>query len=323
VDCNDAHPCQPGVKCLDGTCVTCETLGLCGVDCLLCEGTTPVCAAGACACDATSCGKAFACEAGACVPCTGSDPVHCGADCLVCTGPTPHCKDAACTLCNQDASCGPSCSPCPGATPYCLPGGSACVACLDTAQCPANHSCVNNVCKPNCSAQGCAGDMSASGEKCSKAFIVGRLDASDTATFNGDTYDASDDDNLNYFFGHDDCWDASSDNFYRIYLVAGDSLSVNLAIPASPNFDAMLKLYTGTECDDDSAGFFSANDKYLIKCYDNGSDGDNESFSYTATADGWYTVVVDGRLSGIEEEDYGPYTLTLALTCANLGCCCP
>jgi len=127
---------------------------------------------------------------------------------------------------------------------------------------------------------------------------------------------------LNYFFEKSECWDASYDNFYRIFLMPGEKLSVT-ATPDDLYFDLMLKIYTGTECDDDKAGWFDKNDKYLLGCYNSGWDDEPESFQYSAAAQGWYTVVVDGRQVGPEEEDWGAYEIQITLTCTQSNCCCP
>jgi len=189
--------------------------------------------------------------------------------------------------------------------------------------CAAGFKCKSFSCIADCKAQGCQTSLSPSGKKCSEAWVVGRQDATKTFTKSADTWNQSDDDNLNYVFDHPECWDASYDHFFRIYLMPGDKIAVT-ATPAAAelDFDLMLKLYTGTECDDDSAGIFSANDKYLVQCWDDKADGKGEGFSYTAAAEGWYTVVVDGRLAGSDEMDYGVYTFALTLTCTEESCCC-
>lgn len=318
--------CPTAEYCKGGQCVPCNADAHCGPECESCSSNGQYCAddaAGCVECNAAHpCGTGIQCLDGICSGCSNSDPAHCGKDCIICTGAAPHCKDGACTLCAADDSCADSCAPCQAPTPHCLPSGAACVACLDTSQCPPDHTCEENGCKPNCAAQGCATDLSEGGKKCKDPFIVGRLDAAVGKSFAGDTENASDDDDLNYFMEHLECWDASSDNFYRIYLMPGDALSVTLK-PQVDAWNAMLKIYNGTECDDDDAGIFSKNDKYLIKCFDSKDSGVPVSFNHVAATEGWYTVVVDGKLSGFEEEDYGPYTLDIKLTCADAGCCCP
>jgi len=321
IDCDENHPCAPGKKCVDGACIQCEELGLCGPDCLECSEKMPDCVEGKCVCNDESCGIAHVCENGGCVECTANDPAHCGGECQVCTGDAPHCKAGGCTFCNTPQECGPACQQCGGETPLCKTDGTDCAQCLGSEDCAQGFVCQQNACVPDCQAEGCQSDLNDSGEKCSEAFVVGRLDAQNGMHFDGDTYKDGNEDDLNYVFEHPECWDASYDNFYRLFLRDGESLNVVLE-PNDDEFDAMLKIYTGTKCDDDDAGLFQKNDKYLIKCYNDASDGDAESFDYVATSEGWYTVVVDGRQTG-DEDDFGEYSVDIKLTCTQANCCCP
>ncbi len=314
VGCDMNHPCGTGFSCIDDQCLGCEALGLCGPDCLKCEGNTPACVGGKCLCTLESCGPAAECIDGKCVGCTDSDPLHCGPSCLVCSGANPHCKGGACTVCNTDASCGPTCQPCAGATPMCRPDGQGCIACLLDEHCGANFHCDNGACIPNCAAQGCTGVLTEA-KKCSSPIVVGRLEAKTGKVYTGDTYnDGNDDDQDSPLFGSSLCWDAQADNFYRIYLVAGDVLVVNLTTTKA-TFDTMLKLYRGTTCDGNG-------DADLVSCYNGKSDGGAETINYTATADGWFTVVVDGRMAGTEDADFGPYSISISLSCGYANCCC-
>jgi hypothetical protein len=320
VQCDANHPCKPGNQCLEGECTECGSLGLCGPDCLQCIDKTPVCDGQFCICEADSCGVAQVCESGTCIECSVNDPLHCGAECAVCGEPSPHCDKGQCTFCNSNDACGPNCIICGGSAPHCRPDGVGCVACLEDIDCGAGFKCKQFECVADCLAEGCNNDLGSDGEKCADAKIVGRLVASNTFSASEDTsYDDNDDD-LNYFFGNSECWDASYDHFYRIYLMAGESIEVTLN-PNEPSFDAMLKLYTGTECDENGAGVFADNDKYLIQCWNDDSNGEPEGFNYTVQEEGWYTVVVDGRQTG-EDEDYGEYDFTLKLFCTEDTCCC-
>jgi len=204
--------------------------------------------------------------------------------------------------------------------PLCRPDGAGCVECLADVDCQAGFVCTANACIPDCQASGCESDLNDGGKKCSEAFVIGRTDAANTFHHSGDTYGDSNDDDLNYFLEHPECWDASYDHFFRLYLMPGDTLSVALT-PKDNDFDAMLKLYTGTMCDDDDAGLFQSNATYIIQCWNDESNGDPESFSYAVNEEGWYTVVVDGRQSG-EDEDWGDYDLDITLTCSQENCCC-
>ncbi|MBM4370560.1 MAG: hypothetical protein FJ098_02850 [Deltaproteobacteria bacterium] len=331
LDCDAAHPCGPGKQCVDEACVACGSLGLCGPLCVPCPPQTPDCVDGACACHATSCPPEQACDSGACIPCTASDPLHCGSACAVCGGAKPHCLSGACALCNTAQACGPSCQPCGGALSWCPPDGSGCVECFDDAHCPAGFHCTAAlVCLEDCSAQGCASDATPTGKKCGQARVAGRIPASAPAgvVFTGDTWSADNEDDLSQgWFPPAKCTDEGEDNYVRIWLRPGDTLTVDLDVQ-DPWCDAMLKLYTGTECDKDDAGIFEDNDDFLIDCWDEGWDGDDETFTWTSTGEGWHTVVVDGRDAydpgqWPDEGDSGPYAITLKLACAEAGCCCP
>lgn len=312
VECDSGHPCNPGFQCLNDFCSQCNTAGLCGPNCLKCEGSTPDCDGQKCVCNASSCGTGKACDGGVCVECKDNDPNHCGVGCAVCGGGTPHCMNGACALCNTNETCGPTCAPC---ATQCKPDGSACVACVTDAHCPANQHCnANNECVPNCSALGCQG-ATANGYKASSAILIGRLDASDGYTSSGDTTNAgNNDDTPSSLFGSTDCWDAAYDMFYRIYLVAGDTFYFTVT-PTSDVFDVMLKLYNGVDGDDNG-------EDDLIQCYNEGSDYDPETLTHTATVDGWITVVIDGRRSFTEDHDWGPFTVQASLTCGQPNCCC-
>jgi hypothetical protein len=329
VDCDAGHPCPASQSCIDSVCTPCEDLGFCGPDCLTCPPETPDCAGGACVCNGGSCPQGSACEAGTCVGCTAADPAHCGPDCLVCAGGTPHCLAGACALCDTAAACGPSCQPCAGPAGVCAPGGAGCVECLVDGDCPPGAHCGDaQACVPNCAAQGCATDGAPDADKCSQARIAGRLDAANGgATFTGDTEGESNDDDLAQgWFPPSKCNDDGEDHFYRIWLRPGEILAVQLDVQDN-DFDAMLKLYEGTECDENDAGIFDDNDAYLVDCWNGDGEGDDESFVWTADAEGWYTVVVDGRVEYNDDDwppdgDYGPYAITLILTCTDANCCC-
>ena len=232
VDCDSSHPCPEGKSCVDAACLDCSGLGLCGPNCLECGDQTPDCVEGQCLCNADSCGASQVCEGGVCVACTDTDPAHCGSDCLVCSGEQPHCKQGECFFCDEVAACGPSCAACSGETPWCHPDGTGCVVCVEDLHCGEGFHCDDFACAVDCQAQGCANDLGAGGKKCSDAYVIGRVEASGGVLFSGDTEDQKNDDDLNYFLEHSECWDASTDHFYRVYLMAGETLHVDLAVKA-------------------------------------------------------------------------------------------
>jgi hypothetical protein len=314
LDCDDGHPCPETQSCIDNVCTPCEALGFCGPECLTCGGETPDCAGGACVCNAGSCPPEHACDGGVCVPCTASDPAHCGPSCLACGGGAPHCQGGACALCNTAAACGPSCQPCGGALAWCPPDGAACVECFEDAHCGPQEHCAAQSCVPDCSAQGCVSDLSPDAKKCAKAKIVGRTAADANAgafLISGDTTDDGNDDDLPSFGV--DCWDAQDDNFYRIWLNAGDQV-ILVADPQEADFKLSLKAYQGTVCDSTDT---------LIECAWDEGNGAPESILHTASADGWITIVIDGASGFNDQYDWGHYDLSVTLLCADAGCCCP
>lgn len=314
LDCDDTHPCPASQSCIDNVCTPCEALGFCGPSCVTCPPETPACVGGACECTPASCPVQAVCEGGACVPCTTSDPAHCGPQCLACGGAKPHCLDGACVLCNSPAACGPACQPCSGGSGLCLPAGTGCVECLDDGDCdPAEH-CAGNACVPDCTAQGCTTDGAPSGNKCSTAKIIGRVPAAAGYQVSADTTGDGDNDNLPSF-GGPDCWDAQVDNFYRLWFNTGDLLTVT-ADPVPADFNLSLKLYRGTTCDDNW-------EDDLLACEWDNDGGKAETIVHAATQDGWHTLVVDGASAFSDQYDWGAYSLSVTLACADAGCCCP
>ncbi len=168
----------------------------------------------------------------------------------------------------------------------------------------------------NCLPQGCTTDNTPHGEECPSAKIIGRTEALTGYHHDGDTTGDGNDDDLPSGEGAV-CYDAKYDNFFRIYLLANERLDVELD-PIDWDFDAMLKLYTGTDCEGGSNGYAD-----LVSCYNAASDGGVEDFTYFASADGWVTIVVDGRYAFSSDYDYGDYDLDVTLTCNHANCCCP
>jgi cysteine-rich repeat protein len=183
-----------------------------------------------------------------------------------------------------------------------FPAGTlACASCgFDTGGCLA------------CAAQGCQSNLAPNAKTCSNAREIGRVPASGTAHLTGDTTNAGNNDDLSS--GGAACYDAKYDMFYRIYLMAGDQINVTLD-PLDADFDAMMKLYSGTDCAANGSGD-------LIGCYQSAYDGGTESLAFTAVTEGWYTLVVDGRYAFDDDYDYGSYALDVTLSCATAGCCC-
>jgi len=301
--------CGAGAWCDDGFCQPCtdDDPGHCGDDCEPCLGKFPACVDGDCVCEAGSCGTGKVCLDGDCADCDMDD--HCGTDCVKCEAPTAHCLDGThCVACTLDAHC--------DGELVCDPDGN-CVECVLHEDCDKGLFCDSGVCTDMCNtAQGCDSDEGPDGEKCGKAKIIGRKAALAGYVHNGDTSYDGDNDNLSFplFQDKPECWDATYDNFFRLYLYPGDVLNVTLT-PTDSEFNSMLKLYNGTGCE-------SGGDAY--QCFNQGDDGQPDSIvDWTAPSEGWFTVVVDGRtFLDDDSEDYGTYTLQVQLTCDDPNCCC-
>lgn len=266
-------------------------------------------------------------------PCTSNDPQHCGPLCLVCQGDTPHCLDGVCSLCNISEACGPTCSACPVQTPVCRPDGVSCVQCIYDPDCPGGQYCSpqatcvaclddthclvtevcdpsQHLCVPEAPGEGCDSDTSPNAYTCAKAKIIGRAAvAGVTKSFSGfvAVNQANDDDASG-------CDDGSDEEFYRIYLGAGQVMNLDFSTFAT-NYDPVLKVYSGTNCDN------SGTDD-LITCSDTKSGTAAELLQFVAPADGWYSIVVDGYFSGSTMDDIASYTLKVQVTCLPTHCGC-
>ncbi len=318
--------------CVEGACQGCDNDLACGPSCAACPIETPRCVGGTClTCrDPGDCPADQWCSAGTCRPCTADDPAHCGSACVKCSGDMPACSAGSCVCdgfscgegrrctagtcenCNLDEACGPACVKCEGATKFCISG--SCRQCRSATDCPADWACgADGACIDPCAGTlGCANDFAPDGRKGGTARVLGRTVLNAGTTVAGDTTDEGNDDDLPSI-GGPDCWDAVDDVMYKVWMRNGDTIRVT-ADPIPSVFDLSLKLYRGTTCK-------SAWKTDLIVCQHAGSSGAPESVQYTATADGWLTIVVDGE-SGTDIDDFGPFSMTASLACADTGCCC-
>jgi hypothetical protein len=183
--------------------------------------------------------------------------------------------------------------------------GGACGTCAAPASCEGGR-CV----APACPVQGCATGAE-SRDRCSGARVIGRTAAASATGYRiaDDTCRAS-----NRSDESGSCWDAGGDHHYRIFLRAGERVQVTLDRGdgcAGYSWNATLKLFSGLGCADTACAARVFCEDYL---------SDPFSHAYTATLDGWITVVVDGTTAF---DDEGDYTLTVRLTCARPGCECP
>lgn len=110
------------------------------------------------------------------------------------------------------------------------------------------------------------------------------------------------------------------DQFFRVYLMAGELLSIQLISPRE--LDMNLKVYRGIQCDDASALMGCKDDDNQISVdFGSGMDTyDLETYPFEPSVDDWYTVVVDGAT----RDDLAKYLLQMSLmNCADPDCCCP
>jgi len=218
-----------------------------------------------------------------------------------------------CTFCNSDLQCDAACAACGGGTPYCKDNGNGttqCVQCRTDGDCTSGYvcnaagQCVQPVPPESCT----TGNQSR--DRCSNARIIGRSTAKTSSgyTISDDTCYAN-----NRVDQSSGCWDAGADHTYKIYLRAGEraviTLSTSWACPSynSTSWDATLAIYNDASC--------SSSARVWCDDYFEGTT------TYTAPADGWYIIVVDGSTAF---DDEGDYTLTVKLqNCVSTGCNCP
>jgi hypothetical protein len=318
--------------CFQGACSGCDVDGACGPTCAACPVETPRCVAGACVTcrDPGDCGAGAWCDGGACAPCGPDDPTHCGNACAACTAEAPscvagacvcdatscgigrRCLDGACQTCDIPEACGAACGACSVATPYCVAGG--CRQCRTAGDCAPGAVCSpSGTCIDCTGTLGCASDSAPDGKKCSTAKVLGRKVLVPWFTVSSDTTGKGYDDDLPSG-SPPDCWDAQVDVMYKVFLRTGDTLNVT-ATPLTADYTMSLKLYRGTTC----AGNWRAD---LITCQWGADNGGSETASYTATSAGWVTIVIDGASGFSDEGDWGLFSLTTKLTCADEACCC-
>ena len=292
-ECDSKNLCGDFELCVAGICTQCEGMGYCGPECIQCTGAHPVCKNGQCVCNNSSCGDGKYCNGAECLPCGNSDPLHCGDACVECSQGKPYCVMGTCVECIHDNECGTA------------------LVCIDN-QC---------VLKPCSGSEGCFGpNNSPPGAVCNTAKVIGRLDAMEQFTYSGNTEGTGDNDAVgdNPLWGA--CPDAGTDQFYKIYLKAGDELTVS-ADPSDSGvlikYNLVLKLYKGDAC-------YSTDASEPILCKnDSPGGGQPEAFGYPANEDGWVTIVVDGTSVIANSAASGEYTITVNLACSDDNCCCP
>ncbi len=153
-------------------------------------------------------------------------------------------------------------------------------------------------------AEACADDHTADRETCDSAWIIGRAAVIDDIA--GETYGSGGDIACGSGEG------TGLDQFYRIFLLAGETLDVTMTDP-NWEIDPVLALYrsatagSGTGCDT------------VLECVDDVTSG-AESFAYTADASGWYAIVADSNNS-YPDLAYDSYALRVSIDCSgSCGC---
>lgn len=276
-----------GRPCVDGYCcdVTCEGA------CRACDvpGSEGVCSPSAAG---TLCDDADACTHGD--RCDGAG---------ACGGTAITCSDTACLdrSCDGTANCAES-----------ILSGATCDdgdATTSGDVCAADGSCSGTPSGCAMPADACTNGTQ-SRDRCANARIIGRAVAGSASGYvvNDDTCYAS-----NRF--DTSCWDAGADHAYRLFVRAGESVSVRYEVDwACPTYDTTswsgtLKILEGGGCDDRSCGTEVLCERYV----------DDYTTVYDATRDTWIVIVADGSTAF---DDEGDYRLTVRLTCGAGGCGC-
>jgi hypothetical protein len=276
----DGRPCVDGY-CCDGACGgPCESCAVSGL-----EGTCTV--VGGIPCDdGDACTHGEMCSGGG--TCGGGTTIDCD-------GMDTTCRDFSC---NGTATCS-SAPQNVGGT--CDDGNAA----TSGDMCQSDGSCEGTTGGCALPADACA-NGSQDRDGCANARIIGRNAARTGFSTTGDTCSARN--------RIDDCdWDAGNDHTYRIWMRAGEDISafVNKSNTCFSGYAVTLKLYEGTGCTDVTCGSD-------LWCHD--FVGNGETFSHTATRDGWVVIVVDGSTAF---DDEGQYQLNVTLSgCASATCEC-
>jgi hypothetical protein len=150
----------------------------------------------------------------------------------------------------------------------------------------------------------CDGKIDSTPNTCDGPYIIGRSAATSGFFFGGSTQSATNSESGACGpLDNPDNLDQAPDHFFRIWLVLGDTITVT----QNPNnWDARLKIHDEAEC----VGSAKACTLEL----------DPATLEYEAPKTDWFTIVADGRSTGLG--DLGDYTLSVDLVAGpNLDEC--
>jgi hypothetical protein len=143
------------------------------------------------------------------------------------------------------------------------------------------------------------------GDDCAGAVIIGREEAS--AGFAG-TFDLTGASSSDSTCSGNSSWKNYADELFRIYLLGGESLTVQVT-PSGSSDPTILFMTSSTSCDE------SCGDDH--DCIDSAGSNRSETGMFTASESGWVTVKIDTY-----DDEEEAYTLNVSLTCAKNGCEC-
>ncbi|MFV8749192.1 hypothetical protein ACNOYE_01440 [Nannocystaceae bacterium ST9] len=133
---------------------------------------------------------------------------------------------------------------------------------------------------------------------CDSPYVIGRSSAKQEFFFGGNTTGSMDSDNgVCGPVDNPDNWDSGHDHFFRIYLYPDDQIDVTM----TGSFDKRVKVHDEEDC------------------VGNAKDCSDGVLSYTALAEGWFTIVADGQ--SVAFMDWGDYTLRVTLTLGGPDAC--
>ena len=215
------------------------------------------------------------------------------------TGST--CVSGTCTPSYSDTICPVACI------------GATCVECVvDTDcdpgwECNSSNVCVMSGCPPPV---GSCVNGSEDMDGCGDARTIGRASAAPGWSHSDDLcWGASD--NLD----EGSCSDGGDDHAYRIYMLSGERIDIELysSWPCDIDgwdWDITFKIYQNSGCSDTACTTMERCETWISHTW---------SGSFTAPHDGWFFLVVDSQSSW--DDRMGDYDIDVTLTCNNPPTC--